>query len=461
MRKFDSDMSDKSTKSESIALFMGNLEELSRMVQRVRLSPLETVNALTNSALTVLLELLRQDIATTATMPKLNLKKAEGLYPYKKATLHDCNGDLTGRWFVNYGIYDHKAGKVVRRRLYKQFTHLKTLEERYKKAEELITTLNKQLPFASLNNPELEAKEKARPEFLSLSGALFEMIAKNYDIRDARKTHHAHKSHARKLVEWADSSPHNFYKVERFKKRHAQEYVDWLKTTGVSSQTVRNSAAGVRALFSHMVNRDLIESNPFDGVKLPSKTRSDYHQAFNQGEIKRIKSYLLEHDPYLWSAIEFIYYTYLRPIEIGRLQVEDIHLEDRQIFFPGTKSKNKKGAFLEIPPPLVETLQAFELDKYHPKDYVFTASRTPGKKPLSINYLSSRFKRCAIALELEEKKTLYSWKHTGVVAAYNNGVDIKAIQRQCRHASIEQTDIYLKSLGFNRNETFSRGVKKL
>ena len=33
----------------------------------------------------------------------------------------------------------------------------------------------------------------------------------------------------------------------------------------------------------------------------------------------------------------------------------------------------------------------------------------------------------------------------------NKGIDIKTIQNQCRHQSLEQTDIYLKSLGLNVN----------
>jgi len=58
-----------------------------------------------------------------------------------------------------------------------------------------------------------------------------------------------------------------------------------------------------------------------------------------------------------------------------------------------------------------------------------------------------RFRKLVKELNLGKDYTLYSWKHSGVVAAYNAGVDIKTIQGQCRHQGLEQTDIYLKSLG--------------
>ena len=59
-------------------------------------------------------------------------------------------------------------------------------------------------------------------------------------------------------------------------------------------------------------------------------------------------------------------------------------------------------------------------------------------------------------LELNTDYTLYSWKHSGVVAAYNAGVDIKTIQNQCRHHSLEQTDVYLKSLGLGVSKAMNK-----
>jgi len=72
-------------------------------------------------------------------------------------------------------------------------------------------------------------------------------------------------------------------------------------------------------------------------------------------------------------------------------------------------------------------------------------------KPVSKNVMGSRYRKLTKDLKLNKDYTLYSWKHSGVVAAYKAGIDIKTIQSQCRHHSLEQTDIYLKSLGLNEN----------
>ncbi len=52
---------------------------------------------------------------------------------------------------------------------------------------------------------------------------------------------------------------------------------------------------------------------------------------------------------------------------------------------------------------------------------------------------------------IEDKDvTMYSWKHTGNCNAYRAGADIKALQQQNRHHSLEMTDVYLRSMGLRQ-----------
>lgn len=62
--------------------------------------------------------------------------------------------------------------------------------------------------------------------------------------------------------------------------------------------------------------------------------------------------------------------------------------------------------------------------------------------------MTERFRKLIKSLKLGTDYTLYSWKHSGV--------DIKSIQNQCRHHSLEQTDIYLKSLGLGVSQAINQ-----
>ena len=87
-------------------------------------------------------------------------------------------------------------------------------------------------------------------------------------------------------------------------------------------------------------------------------------------------------------------------------------------------------------------------------EYVFQSKN--GIKPVSKNVMGYRYRQLVKKLKLSKDYTLYSWKHSGVVSAYNAGVDIKTLQKQCRHHSLEQTDTYLKSLGLDENKAINK-----
>lgn len=384
-------------------------------------------------------------------------------YPYKKARLIDYGGDMSRRWYIEFGIYDHEIGKVRRRRNSRYFKEAETKKERYEIAAEIIKKLNEGLPYVSLNNPNdpevQEKKKQTDRSFYSLEEALEYIIKLKYQVKNARKTHHAFRSHAKALLDFAKDEGRLFLSVNTFKAMEAQAFADSLLFKGLQPQTVKNKITALRAIFGHMLDRGMVESNPFKDIKLPKVKQSQYHETYNDDEIKSIKEYCLENDEYLWVVIQLIYYCFLRPIEIGRLKVKHVLLSQKQIIVTSDISKNAKNQFVEIPDQLMSVFLDMNLHNFNRSDYLFTKLGHPGPKQLPYNHLGNRYRKVADHLEIPTTKTLYSWKHTGAVAAYNNGVDIKAIQIQCRHHSIEQTDTYLRSLGLKRNDAFRRGAK--
>jgi integrase len=170
--------------------------------------------------------------------------------------------------------------------------------------------------------------------------------------------------------------------------------------------------------------------------------------AYNEEQIEKIKKIIVENDEQLWLFIQFIYYCFLRPNEVRQLKYNYLKLDDRKIFIPQHISKNGKDGFVSIP-------ERFDIELKNLKfldnegEYVFPSQDK--LKPISKNMMGERYRKLIKVLKLGNEYTLYSWKHSGVVAAYKAGIDIKTIQSQCRHQSLEQTDIYLKSLGLNLN----------
>ena len=56
---------------------------------------------------------------------------------------------------------------------------------------------------------------------------------------------------------------------------------------------------------------------------------------------------------------------------------------------------------------------------------------------------------------------MYSWKHTGNVTSYKNGIDIYSIMKQNGHTSIDTTMKYLKTLGLIIDTDFTNKFDKI
>ena len=171
------------------------------------------------------------------------------------------------------------------------------------------------------------------------------------------------------------------------------------------------------------------------------KTPLRYFQAH---QAKRLKAFMIEHDPELWQFVQFVYYCFVRPKELRFLRAGDIMLEEEKIFVPGEISKNKKGQYITIPDCYLPNLQwIYELS---PADYLFP-SPMDLSKPIGRNTMYRRHKNILKQLNFGPHYSLYSWKHTGAVAAAKAGVSVKELQIQLRHHSLDETDKYLRQMG--------------
>ncbi|MCH2231685.1 MAG: phage integrase N-terminal SAM-like domain-containing protein [Crocinitomicaceae bacterium] len=251
--------------------------------------------------------------------PSLSMQRT--IYPYRKATLNDCGGDLTKRWYIDYGIYDHETEKIKRRRNYRLFKWHMGKAERYRLAKDAIKRLNENLRYVSENHP-MEKKDDSKDnnvEFHSLRSAMDLILDLKYTVRESRKTHHAFKSHCAKFVEFCATNEISVYNVRLISKQSAQMFVDQLSKSKKSPQTIRNIIGALRAIFNHLIQREIIEENPFSNLNMPKVVKSAYHESYSDDEIDRIKKHCLYHDPYLWKVIQVIFYTFIRPIEISNL----------------------------------------------------------------------------------------------------------------------------------------------
>jgi len=422
-------------------------------------STLNNPNTLINNVLGFIKNHLRQDSPIVAPTIIQTLR----IYPHRKAILKDYGGDMSKRWFIEYYQWHKNKEKLIRKRVYKGFDEYKTYASRLKYGKNLKNLYNRNIPFFALtdeNTPEVIRRNKPIV-LISLSEGFSKMIELKHPIQKNRKTHLTFTSICAMFEDFCDENGYFTHTVKKITPLIAQNYVDYMTSVKkYSPTTTLNHISTLHLIFNHMVKREYLSENPFQNVDKPKKVESKQNIAYTNDEIQLIKNEAIISNPQLWNILQVIYYTYLRPVEITRLKIEHILLDKKKIFVPGEISKNKKSSFLEIPSHLISVFE--DLKNYPKHFYVFGKNGEPSEKKIGNNWMGRKHSEILEKVGITEKgKTLYSWKHTGVVEAYKNGIDIKSIQLQCRHHSIQQTDTYLKSLGFVDNDAYRLGVKEI
>lgn len=342
----------------------------------------------------------------------------------KKIFLQDYGGNLGRAWYVEF--YDAEGN---RRRVSGGMNREKTAAARYAVAERIIQDI----------------------------GA--ESVARNTGI--------FYKEFEKAVLSWIETNRHAWRKktVQSYTSK-CTIFLDWIKENRVKSFDV-DAAAGFEKFLRGKVSKSTFneyirilgvifaavfpgQENFFQAVKKyqgETKTPALYFQAYQR---KRIAALLQEKEPNLYFFIQFIFYAFIRPGELRQMKVSDILIEDNKILVRAEIAKNKRRQFVQIPLQLRAAILESGVLNYSENMYLFTSSGRPGPVPAGSRFFASRHQALIRAAGFDtEKYKLYSWKHTGAVACCKAGMKLKDLQLQMRHASIEETDGYLRSLGIN------------
>lgn len=318
------------------------------------------------------------------------------------------------RWYIEY--YTAVSDEVNQRvRSYGQVNRIKDLKIREQKMVELIYQIANKAPE------------------LSKSALLNKLEEIRYTYRN--KSYFSYKSIVNYYVTWLGTIPDI-----SATQQDAQRFFSHLKSKNLADTRLLAYKRSLSALYN-LVNKD---NNPFKGLPSLKAGYKSLHY-FNDVQIHLIKDYVQDHDRQLWMAIQLLFYCYIRPGEMRLLKIENINFDNHTIEIPGTISKNKKTQKVAIPNQLYVQLLAYRDYPYN--YYLFTKAGEPGEIPVTRDHISKRHKEVLTHLKIKGRYAFYSWKHTGVVKAVKAGINIKDLQMQLRHHSLDMVNEYLKNLG--------------
>lgn len=378
---------------------------------------------------------------------------------YIEAKLHTAKGKLTGDWYVHYSIRNPETGKMVLFKKRKGINYIKSKRERIIAGNKIVQVINQMLMEGSLNPFKKKQAEKVYP--------LIESLQKESDLKKALsqagtlrlKTPQTYSTSIKVFTNYLHENKLDGLQAKEFTRQRALEYCDYLlRVKKYKGITFNNQKGHLSAYFNSFINKEIIASNPFHKIK-SQPVGLGKNIAFTESQEKELSEYLIKNNFRLYLFTQFMKYCYIRRIELVRLYVSNVNLSQQKIIIYSSQSKNKKQESVDIPDIFCELISQMELQKHASGDFLMGHDLQTCNVPMHPNWPTSLHSRILRTLGFPEDVTMYSWKHTGVVSAYREGVDVYSIMRQLRHSSLDYTMIYLKSLGLERNTEFMTKMK--
>ena len=222
-----------------------------------------------------------------------------------------------------------------------------------------------------------------------------------------------------------DILPHKLTDVQ------ARDYVDLLKRSDLSPNTIRDKLSALGGLWQYMFERLIIPkgANPWKGFTIKGGS-TESCRAFTNKEILTL---LDTNFPQLWHKDVFIclLLTGARPKEICGLRNEDVELKLKRVFISSSKTK---AGIRELPvehPVLLSILKKYKKNQ-ESSDFIFPVTCGGADKSPAANY-TKMFGRVKKALGFPPEVQLYSARKSFMTTALDLELPLAEIERYVGH----------------------------
>lgn len=352
----------------------------------------------------------------------------------------DCGGDLNKRWYVEYYVLDNQSKKRVRKRDYGFINKFKEKDLRYQALNDLRATVLQKLESSISQNDDFKYEDTNNVTYYM-----------NEYLRIKRRTL---EKESNKLYTGSLKVFHAFLKTRNathlqphlISKQLINDFINEQCKT-MCNRSVNNHFENVKGFFSFLIKNydNVLIKNPCAGIlKLPSK--SENHIAYSKKQAQEISEYLKENDMAMLQFCRFVAYGFLRCKETRNLKIGDIDFDKRTITLSAQNAKTNRRTVKPILNTLFQYLIEMDLQKYPSNYYVFSIGGKPSNKKTYTNHFQKKYQKVKKHFGLNEKYTIYSFRHTFVCELLDSGASWHEIMKYTGHTTFSAFEKYARSI---------------
>ncbi|UAM98018.1 site-specific integrase [Polaribacter litorisediminis] len=231
-----------------------------------------------------------------------------------------------------------------------------------------------------------------------------------------------------------------------------------------SARNRNNTRTDIASLFQLLEDNEIIKDNFVKKIAV-LKSVPKRNKTYTPKIEKEIYEHMREVDPHLWLFVKFFANNFLRPIEVCRLRIGDIDIQDKKLY---VKAKNKPVKIKIIPEILLEELP--DLSNFKPTSNLFGRFNIGEEWAADVinkrNEFSKRFKVIKDHFELGVEYGLYSFRHTSITKLYRKFRE-KMSQHEAKsnlmpitgHSTMVALEKYLRDIDAELPEDYSNFLR--
>lgn len=383
------------------------------------------------------------------------------LKDYSEPNIYNAKGDLTKRWYVYYSFRNPITKKLERQTpIYAGINNYKNIKERKEAAKNLKDAVTQILkngfnPFSELldNNKAYTIKES------------FDLVLELKKSILAEKSYSDFQSRINRFKKWLfeNTGLDQSNSIHFITKKIIIAYLNHVLSDS-SARNRNNTRICLSMLYTTLEDNEIVKTNLVSRISV-LKSTPERNKTYSLQQEKAIFD-KLDQDKILKLFVQFISYNFLRPIEVVRLKIKDINIEEKKLF---VRAKNKIDKIKIIPDILIKELP--ELKHLDQDFFLFTPTAIGGFwEATEINRRDSFSKRfnefIKKPLKLGKDYGLYSFRHTFITKLYvelvKNSTPFEAKSKLMLitgHTSMTALEKYLRDIDAALPEDYSEMIK--
>lgn len=335
---------------------------------------------------------------------------------YSEPKIYDADGDLSKRWYVYFSFRKTAESALVRfpNNFYAaQYLDKKDRLQWLKKIQRTLSILLKDGfdPYNPENKFEFDTEDKSNQ---SIEEALkFALNIKKSTL--AATSYKGLEGRILRFEKWLNENGFKNRLITTVNKKVVTSYLNEI-LIATSAKNRNNIRTDISSIFTVLADNDIIPDNFIHKVPV-LKSTPEKNKSFTTEEEAKIFNYLDKNNKLLALYVKFIPYNFLRPVEVNRVKIGDIDLNDKIL-----KIKTKTGFKVKRIPQLlideIPDLSIYLCDAYlfGRKDFGQYWEATENNRR---NDYSDYFLEVKKKFGFDKNYGLYSFRHTFITKLYN------------------------------------------